>query len=203
VILHRRDYPLLGFLQECNKTSLEKKILDCGAGGRTPPLAIFYREGYKTFGIDISETQIKLANNFAIEHNMKFNIIKGDMRKLPYDDASFSFVFSHHTIYHMLKIDIANAMKEMTRVLRSGGLLFVNFPSVDSASYGEGEKLGEGEYQQVERNSEKVIHSYFGDNEADVFFEKLLILSKNKWKLQINRGWSDGISMIEYVVQKK
>jgi len=80
--LHRRDYPLLGFLEECNKISLDKTILDCGAGGRRPPLAIFHKAGYKTFGIDILDSQIALATEYAKEHHMVFNIIKGDMRKL-------------------------------------------------------------------------------------------------------------------------
>jgi len=42
MILHRLDTPLFDFLNECNKSTLEKKILDCGAGGGAPPLAIFH-----------------------------------------------------------------------------------------------------------------------------------------------------------------
>jgi len=105
MILHRRDTPVLVFLNECNQSHLPKIILDCGAGGGFPPLAIFHREGYKTYGIEISDSQIERAQAYEQEYNMQFNIIKGDMRELPYEDESFSFVFSHHTIHHLCKND--------------------------------------------------------------------------------------------------
>ena len=201
--LHRRDYPLLGFLQECNKISMEKKILDCGAGGRNPPLRIFHQDEYKTDGIDNSDSQIDRANNYAKENTIEFNIIKGDIRELPYEDESFSFVFSHHTIHHMPKAEIEKTVNEMKRVLRPGGLIFVNLPSIDSASYSEGEEVVNGEVIQIEADGEKVIHCFFDDNEADAFFSNCEILSKKKWKLLINSGWSHGLSMIEYIAKKK
>ena len=200
--LHRRDYSLQGFLQECNKIDLEKKILDCGAGGPTPPLAIFNEAGYKTYGIEILESRIQQSEKFAQEHNMELNIILGDMRELPYEDESFSFVFSHHTIHHMTKKDIAKAMKEMERVLAPGGLIFVNFPSVDCASYDETIDTSSGELVQM-HGDEEVIHCFFQDNEADAYFGNFVIKSKNKWKLLINEGWFDGISMINYTAMKK
>ena len=142
-------------------------------------------------------------NNYAKEHKMEFNIIKGDIRELPYENESFSFVFSHHTIHHMPKIEVKKTVKEMIRVLKPGGLIFVNFPSIDCASYGQGEEVAAGEFLQVESDGEKVIHCFFDDNEADSFFSKCEIQSKNKWKLLINSGWFHGISMINYVAQKK
>jgi len=68
MILHRRDIPLIGFLNECNKSSLKKKILDCGAGGQFPPLAIFFAKGYECHGIELSEKQIEAAQNYVNEH---------------------------------------------------------------------------------------------------------------------------------------
>ncbi|MHA1435593.1 MAG: hypothetical protein ACTSO7_17270 [Candidatus Heimdallarchaeota archaeon] len=50
--LHVRDFPVLFFKNECNKIEMEKTVLDCGAGGRRPPLALFYKDGYKTAGIE-------------------------------------------------------------------------------------------------------------------------------------------------------
>ncbi|WP_425449095.1 hypothetical protein [Dethiothermospora halolimnae] len=47
---------LIGF---CNNTDLEKKVLDCGAGGNRPHLTMFYEQGYKTKGIEISDKSLK------------------------------------------------------------------------------------------------------------------------------------------------
>lgn len=200
--LHRRDYSILSFLQECNKLPLQKKILDCGAGGPTPPLAIFFKEGYETHGIEILASRIDQSTKFANEYNMNLNIIKGDIRDLPYDDESFSFVFSHHTVNHLVKSDIKKTMNEMIRVLKPEGLLYVNFPSIDCASFNPDFDTSNGELIQLD-NGHKVIHCFFQDDEADAYFQNLTIISKNKWQLMINKDWFDNIAMIDYIVQKK
>ena len=200
--LHRRDTPVLDFLNECNKSNLPKKILDCGAGGGHPPLAIFYNEGYETHGIEILDSQIERAEKYAQENNMDFNIIKGDMRELPYEDQSFSFVFSHHTIFHMSKEEVGKAIKEMERVLVLGGLIFINFPSYDCVGYGEGTEVEKGEFLQMEFG-EEVLHSYYEDREADMYFENFDFISIRKWILLKNEGWVDNMGMIEYIARKK
>ena len=200
--LHRRDYSILSFLQECNKSLLQKKILDCGAGGLTPPLAIFFKEGYETHGIEILESRINQSVKYAKEHNMNLNIRKGDIRELPYDNETFSFVFSHHTVNHLVKTDIKKAINEMIRVLKPEGLLYINFPSVDCASFNPDFDTSNGELIQLD-NGQEVIHCFFQDNEADYYFNNLTIISKNKWQLLINKDWFDNIAMIDYIAQKK
>ncbi len=200
--LHLRDTPILNFLNECNKTSMEKKILDCGAGGRHPPLAIFHKDGYQTHGIEILDSQIEKAEKYAKEHKMEFNIIKGDMRELPYENESFSFVFSHHTIFHMLKTNIAISLKEMERVLKPDGLIFVNFPSYECVGYGNGKEVRKGEFI-TEEHGEEVLHSYYEDDEADVYFENYDIIMKRKFNLLIAANWVNNMVMIEYIAKKK
>jgi len=201
MILHRRDTPLFDFLNECNKSHLPKKILDCGAGGGTPPLAIFHQEGYKCHGIELLDSQIERAKAYEREHNMNFNIIKGDMRNLPYENESFSFVFSHHTVFHLCKKEVARTIKEMERVLMPEGLLFVNFPSYECRGYGVGEEKEKGEFV-IDIEGEEVLHSFFKDDEADKYFQNFNIISKKKWVLLKNEGWVDGMAMIEYVGKK-
>lgn len=65
---------LYTFLLYCNGSGLERKILDCGAGGKLPPLAIFKEQGYETHGIDISEKQIAFAKEFEKKHGLELNI---------------------------------------------------------------------------------------------------------------------------------
>ncbi len=89
-----KQVQLYKFLDYCNEIELEKNILDCGAGGANPPLSIFLGAGYKTYGIEISESQIKKAKSFSDKHMLELNISKGDMRKLPFQDKSISYIYS-------------------------------------------------------------------------------------------------------------
>jgi cyclopropane fatty-acyl-phospholipid synthase-like methyltransferase len=68
---------LYRFLKLIGQVELEKKVLDCGAGGPRPPLALFHDYGYETHGIDISESAITASEKFIRERGMKLKIIKG------------------------------------------------------------------------------------------------------------------------------
>lgn len=201
MILHRRDIPLYGFRNICDQSALPRKILDCGAGGATPPLRIFHEHGYDCYGIEILKEQVVEAAKYAKKNDMKLDIIEGDILEMPYTDSSFSFVYSHHTVFHLLKIDIKRAIDQMRRVLSPGGLMFINFPLMDRADRMEGKEVGKGEYESKHGN-ESVIHSYFEDDEADPFFNGLEIVHKMKWKILKTQEWGDGIAMIEYILRK-
>lgn len=196
----------LSFIEK--KTSMERKILDCGAGGRRPKIAIFRELGFNTTGIEISEKQIENANNYGKQNNLELNILQGDMRNLPFEDNSFSFVYSYHTIMHLRKKDIETSIKEMLRVLKPDGLLYVNFQSIDSTSSSDGEDLGD--YEMLERievgkhDFEDILHSYHRENEADKYFKGHTIICKGKSEMQYNYQNRDCVSVtIDYIVEKK
>jgi hypothetical protein len=69
--------------------------------------------GYKTYGIEICDSQIEEAKVFSEKHNLELNITKGDMRKLPFEDESISYVYSYNSIFHMKKEDIAKSISEI------------------------------------------------------------------------------------------
>ncbi|MFX0095295.1 MAG: class I SAM-dependent methyltransferase, partial [Candidatus Hodarchaeota archaeon] len=77
---------------------LEKKVLDCGAGGARPPLALFRQRRYESYGIDISKKSIESANIFARKNHLKLNIQLGDMKAIPFEDESFSFVYTQNSL---------------------------------------------------------------------------------------------------------
>ena len=161
--------PLYRYLEYCNLEKSEThKILDCGAGGTMPPLSLFNSYGYSTTGIDFSPSQVEKAIEYEKKKKQTLNITYGDMTKLNFEDNTFDFVYSYNSIFHMKKIDIRTAISEMKRVLRPGGLMFVNFLSVDDSRCGEGPHLGDNQYEQMD--DEPVIHSYFDYNEAEDYF---------------------------------
>jgi SAM-dependent methyltransferase len=192
--------PLYEFLRRCNVSPLKKVVLDCGAGGSQPPLSLFYQFGYKTYGIDIAEAPLADAQRFCAENNMPLNIIRGDMRSIPFPSKSFSFIYSYNAIQFMTKPDIAVSMREITRALKPDGLCYVNFPSVDDAE--NWEPFSETSFARDLLKSERFAH--FEDNEADVYFEGFEVLRKEKrltdklWEGKIRKR-----AEIEYIARKK
>lgn len=142
-----RALPLYGFLHVCNQVGLEKKVLDCGAGGENPPLEIFYKAGYRAYGIELSIEQLDVAKDYSLREGLDLKLVQGDMCAIPYPDQSFSFLYSWNTTVHMNKEDVKRALSEFHRVLVPGGLCYINFLSQASDSYGVGKKLSEGIYE--------------------------------------------------------
>jgi ubiquinone/menaquinone biosynthesis C-methylase UbiE len=179
---------------------IEKSVLDCGAGGKIPPLGLLHGLGFDTFGIDISDEQIEKARRFEEEQNMDLNIQKGDMTEIPFDDESFGYVYSQNSIFHLTKYETAKAMQEMKRVLKPNGFLYVNFLSVEDQGYGEGEEVGPGERRALE-HGEPTVHTYYQDNEADQHFTNTKIVLKEK-RILDSRFHNRRMVYIEYFARK-
>ncbi|MFX1368544.1 MAG: class I SAM-dependent methyltransferase [Promethearchaeota archaeon] len=167
---------LYDFLALTESSSLEKKILDCGAGGPRPPLALFHSFGYEAHGIDISERQVEAASTFSKKHNLDLRMKVGDMRKLPYESDSFSHVFTQNTLCHLPKADAKKAVEEMIRVLKKDGYLFVDFMSTDCSFYGAesmGDEVNPGEFLYIDDDGDEVLHCFYDDSESHEFLSGL------------------------------
>lgn len=198
-----KQIPLYRFLDFCleNGTSNSSKILDCGAGGNMPPLALFNTYGFDTHGIEIDLKALESARKFESANSLDLNIQIGDMTDLKIEDNHFDFVYSYNSIFHMRKRDIEKSLSELKRVLKPGGLMFVNFLSVDDFRCGQGPDLGDHQYEQMD--DEPVIHSYFDHNEADKYFTEMTTLIKEERVIQrIYDGNQIRQGFIDYILRK-
>ncbi|MEW5871842.1 MAG: class I SAM-dependent methyltransferase [Chloroflexota bacterium] len=198
---------LFTFLEHCEDSSLEKEILECGAGiwpSLEPLFVRFQERGYVVHGIDISPERLAAAQQYCTDNHLDVDLRQGDMRQLPFDDRSISFVYAYNTIFHMRKSDVAVAMQEIERVLKPGGLCFVNFLSHADCGFGTGERVGDGEYAQIEAG-EAVIHSYYDAQEAELYFAAFDLLHKENRLLE--RWFEDGERLvqgyIDYIGRKR
>ena len=73
----------------------------------------------QALGIDI--------NKKAINSGLTGNLFAMDATRLDFPDASFDKIYSAHTIEHIP--DLVRALKEMARVLKKGGKLFLIYPA--------------------------------------------------------------------------
>ena len=179
------------------------RVLDCGAGGQTPPVALFYKHGYDAYGIDISENALTASDEFAARYDLDLKLSKGDMRELSFDNEFFDLVFSYNASIHLTKADTRKAVKEMFRVLKKGGLLCINFLWYNNVHPSLGEEKEQGEFWGME-HGEETVHSFFTEEETEQMIEGTKILYKEKSEMEVLvQGEYFRESSFEYIVEKQ
>jgi SAM-dependent methyltransferase len=110
------------------------KVLDLGCGpGRD--IALLRKRGYHVIGLDRSQGMLREA-----QRRVGGALLGGDMRQLPFANASLDGVWLCATLLHLPRAAALPALQEIGRVLRKGGVLYV------SVQCGDGERwsLSEG-----------------------------------------------------------
>lgn len=102
-----------------------KVALDAGCGGGRFTLAL-RRMGFRhVTGVDFSELNVRTATERRDARGVDgVDYRLGDVGALPFDDASFDFVFCMGVLHHTTH-GFAAGVRELHRVLRPGGELFV------------------------------------------------------------------------------
>lgn len=115
----RRKYPKPVFLQLKKLLNSKKpKVLDlgCGTGISTRQLAEFF----SVVGCDPDHKMLAEARKYKSKHKVKY--ILGSAEVLPFKDSEFDAVTAFAS-FHWFQKD--EALQEIKRVLKPGGLLFV------------------------------------------------------------------------------
>jgi len=102
-----------------------KRILDlgCGSGRHTVYLA---KRSFDVYGFDIANEGIKITKNWLKKENLKAHLKICDIyKKLPYKDNFFDAIMSVQTLHHGRIGEIRKLIKEMERILKPKGLIFV------------------------------------------------------------------------------
>ena len=110
------------------QTGRPKKILDvgCGRGFYIKALSI-YSFPKEIYGIDTNEVYLRKATKDISDKRIK--ILNASAYSLPFSDSYFDFAICSEVLAH-LKED-RRALKEMFRVVKSGGILVVTVPSAN------------------------------------------------------------------------
>jgi ubiquinone/menaquinone biosynthesis C-methylase UbiE len=107
-------------------TGLNVLEVACGRGGFSNELA---RAGARVTGCDFSFVAVRVAHAKlrAMNERASANFIQGDAQDLPFAENSFDLVISCETIEHLP--NASRALREMLRVSRPGGKLFLTTPN--------------------------------------------------------------------------
>ncbi|MEM5830751.1 MAG: class I SAM-dependent methyltransferase [Candidatus Aenigmatarchaeota archaeon] len=97
--------------------------LGCGSGRHLVYLA---RKGFKVYGIDIARHGLKIAREWLKKEGLKAKLKVGDIyKKLPYKNNFFDVIICVRTLNHGKIEWIRRTIKEMYRILKSDGYIFV------------------------------------------------------------------------------
>ena len=207
--LNKYPYDILVSIVARKYFSVEKrkevKFLDlgCGAGNNSKFLA---KEGFSVWGIDGSETAIKVAKRRMKTKELegKTNFMVGDFTELPFDNNKFDCIIDRQSVSANNKKEIKNIIsKEVYRVLKEGGS-FISFISSNSHPQKEyGEKIKENTYNNFEKGSfEGVGEVHFCDlKEIFNFYSPFKIENIINHKLKEIYSQDDSfLDMAEYII---
>ena len=100
--------------------------LGCGAGAN---LWMIAREGFDTYGIDISTKAIDLADQMLIHWQTEATLVQGSFESLPFDDDYFDVIVDVFSTNCLAEAPFKECLKEVNRCLKSGGRFFSYTPS--------------------------------------------------------------------------
>jgi SAM-dependent methyltransferase len=110
-------------------TANGKVLLDVGCNwGRWCIAAA--RLGYVPIGVDPSLGAVLAAKRVAAQLGLYIQLVVGDARFLPFPSDSMDFAFSYSVLQHFARADAISAVKEIGRVLKTGGMSLVQMPTV-------------------------------------------------------------------------
>ena len=103
-----------------------KTCLDAGCGGGRFVVALAKLGAKKVNGLDLSHDAVAAAKERIKERGLEgvAEVVQGSVLELPYPDKSFDYVVSSGVIHHTP--NPKKAFGELTRVLNSGGKLFLS-----------------------------------------------------------------------------
>lgn len=154
-------------------------ILDLGCGtGRH--LIFFANKNFNMYGLDGSPKGIEIAEEWLSEEGIRVEIVCCKIEhNFPYEDNYFDTIISINVIHHNLIEDVLKTVKEIERVLRKGGYIFITFPYLKNNSQNDNwnlKKVEEGTYIPQKGRKKGVLHHFFSLEEIQELFKSFVLI---------------------------
>lgn len=135
-------------------------VLDvgCGTGRHSRYLA---HHAFTAYALDTrQETLIPLTQPVNRDQPGHLYPVMATMTSLPFQTACLDAICCFSTIHHNRFSEIVMTLQEFARVLRSGGLLFLDILSRNDPSYGRGSLLESHTFIGSRRGEDNIPHHY-------------------------------------------
>lgn len=142
--------------QELFKSNNINNILIPGIGyGRNAKL--FYDNGFKVTGIEISKSAIYLAKASGLNCKIHY----GSVTAMPFDNEQYDGIFCYALIHVLNKNERQIFLKSCYNQLKKGGLMIFVVASKQTSMYGTGRYISKDRYEIT-----KGLKVYFYDSES-------------------------------------
>ncbi len=118
-MLYRNRTEIISKIIRNNHPEKISKILVIGCGDGAEAAILSYEIECEVTGIDI-------VDNFNEEAAAYASLMKGDAMSLDFEDESFDFIYSYHSLEHIKRPQVA--LQEMERVLKNDGGFWIGTP---------------------------------------------------------------------------
>ncbi|MEJ2250943.1 MAG: class I SAM-dependent methyltransferase [Candidatus Lokiarchaeota archaeon] len=152
-------------------------FLGCGTGRH---LVFLAQNGFEVYGFDSSPNALKLSNKWLNNLNL---IAETSLQKMeedfPFENNFFDAVISIQVIHHNKAELVKKTVKEIERVMKKGGILFITIPDFHNYSRKHKWKLKEIEnrtYIPLDGPEKGLIHHFFTKEEIHETFCNFKIL---------------------------
>ncbi|HUT81873.1 MAG TPA: class I SAM-dependent methyltransferase [Candidatus Bathyarchaeia archaeon] len=125
--MRNEDLEEMSYLPEfCSLLPEGGRVLDAGCGGGIP-FTKYLSDAFEVIGIDISETQIKLAK----KNVPKAQFFIKDMTQLDFPDNYFDGILAYYSIIHIPREEQEGLFKNLFRMLKPNGVALFSLHSTD------------------------------------------------------------------------
>jgi SAM-dependent methyltransferase len=112
----------------------QRRVLDYGFGTGANLISLAHR-GFEVCGVEVSETAAEIVNAKLKAQNLEADLRIGRDNRIPYDDEFFDIVLAWQVLYYNTWETLRPAVKEIDRVLRSGGIFLGTMAAPGDASH--------------------------------------------------------------------
>ncbi|MBN2368673.1 class I SAM-dependent methyltransferase [Candidatus Woesearchaeota archaeon] len=169
------------------------KLLDlcCGKGADS---IFFHNKGFIVTGMDYSSEGIKQFNETQKRYDIFLTALVKDITEpMQFEADSFNFVYSRAGLYYFTDEELKKTLSEVSRVMKSEGLLMFQVKSVNDKDYGKGKEL---EKDMYEDESGYVRHYFSKDYVEELLKDFHIVINEE-------RNIPNGSAYLEVVAEKK
>ena len=127
-----REY--FGSTAKNQRSNIRILELGCGSGAN---LWMMAREGFDTYGIDLSQNAIGFAEQMLKQWDGKATLVQGSFEDLPFENGYFDVIVDVFSTNCLPETPFRQCLSEVARCLKSGGKFFSYTPSTASDAFTE------------------------------------------------------------------